>query len=153
MLLVIIVVSFRQPSSNGVAAVQPTNLVVTLVGFTNSVAGPQALFFFTNGTPHPLHFQVMSLDFRTSSGWEAAPETRGNRLVGSLGSEKGYTWPCDVDNTNTTWRLQISCVEQARGVSRAVDRGKELVNELKTGHSTHRFTGRMYDIVSSEAGR
>lgn len=150
LLLIIIAVFLRRPLSTAVVSVQPTNLVVTFVGFTNSPAGAQALFYFTNGTPRSLHFQITSADYKTESGWKSAPSTRGNRLVGSLDSKMGFTWPCDVGTTNTAWRLRISCVEQATGVSGAVDRGKEVVNKVKTGNPTHIFTGRTYEIVSSE---
>jgi len=153
LLLIMIVVALRHPHSTGVAAVQATNLVVTFVAFTNGAAGQQALFYFTNATPRSLHFLIVSLDYRTGSGWNSAPETRGNRLVGSLGSGMGFRWPVDVDATNTAWRLRISCVEQAKGVPGVVDRGKEVVNKVKTGNPTHIFSGRRYEIVSSGTER
>lgn len=153
LLLIIVLVSLRQPRSTEVVAVQPTNLVVTFLGFTNSIGGPQAIFYFTNGTLLSQHFQVTSLDYMTQDGWESAAETLRNRLVGSLNSGMGYSWPVDVDNTNTAWRVRISVVERATGVDGLVDRGKEYVYEIRKGRPLRRFTGRTYDIVSVEAER
>ena len=152
MVLIFIAVALRHPRPPGVAPAQPTNLVVTFVGYTNTSAGStQALFHFTNATPRSLHFRIMSLDSKTDSGWQAAPETPYNRLVGSLDSRIGFIWPVDVDATNTVWRVRVSCVEQATGVPGVVDRGKAVVNKIKTGIPTQIFTGRMYEILSSDS--
>jgi hypothetical protein len=152
LLLIIIGVGALHPRWADFAGLQSTNLVVTFLGFTNTVDGiHQALFYFTNCTPRSLNFQIASLEYRTVGDWKSVPKTRHKSLVGVMSPGITSRWAVDVDSTNTAWRVRVSCAEKATGFQALRDRGREIVDEIKTGNTSDYFTGRMYDVVSSDA--
>ena len=129
----------------------PSDLSVSFVAFTNTPTGLAAVFLLTNGTARSQAFQIKLVEHKESAGWESAPPRPKQRLVGSLNPGNAFSWPVAVDSTNTSWRIRVDCQEKKRDIARAVDRGKEIFNQIKTGNTTDIFGGRMYEIVSSES--
>lgn len=131
-------------------ATQPSNASVRFEGFTPLTNGAAALFIFTNGTRHSVHFRVAAIEYRTSNGWATLPQTTANTLVGALRRGTGFSWAVQVPDTNTAWRIRLSCVEHATGIRGGVDKVIETVDRFRTGNPTEIFAGRNYEVVGSE---
>jgi hypothetical protein len=139
------------PQERTPAAKPPSDLSVSFVAFSNTSTGLAAVFFMTNGTICSQHFQIKLVEHKGSAGWESAPPKPHQGLVGWLSPGKSFSWPVGVDITNSTWRIRVDCQEKRRGFARAVDRGKAIINQIKTGNTTDIFGGRTYEVVSSES--
>jgi len=133
------------------AAAPPIDLSVSFVAFTNTPKGPAAVFSFSNGTIHSQAFQIKSVEHKEDAGWKSATPTMLQGLVGSLRPGHSFAWPVAVDSTNGIWRIRVDCQEKKHDFAGAVDRGKEIVNQIKTGNRTDIFGGRIYEVVSSES--
>src|SRR5688572_31075074 len=107
-LLILLVVIVRRER-----ATQPSNAALRFEGFTPLTNGAAALFIFTNATRHSVHFKVASIEYRTPNGWATLPQTTANTLVGALRRGTGFPWEVQVPDTNTAWRIGLSCVEHA----------------------------------------
>jgi hypothetical protein len=134
-------------------APRATDLQASFVAFTNTSAGAAAVFLLTNATSLPHHFQITFVEHQATGGWESENPTLKQALVGMLDPGQGFYWPVPVpvEETNMAWRIRLSCTEAAVGVPGLVDRGREVVARAKTGNPTHIFTGRMYEILSTES--
>jgi hypothetical protein len=143
-LLLAVVAALLKPSRQ----VRATELEVRFVGFTNRPTGSAALFLFTNGTPRAVHVQTTALEAEIGGEWETVRTSPTNRLVGSFSAGKTFIWPLDIETTNKAWRLQVSCVEEAKGLARLLEATSELFYRIRTGTATSTFTGRSYSVTS-----
>lgn len=124
----------------------PTNTLLSTPG------GPAAIFQFSNASPEATACTVLSLEYKTPTGWKAAPLTSGSIAV-LVPAKSAVTRTIPVTSTNLQWRATAFCVEQATGISRMIERGKELGNEVLTGVKPEHFSGRKYMTTNSESAK
>jgi len=122
----------------------PTNILV------RSPGGPAAMFELSNASPQTVIGNVQSLEYRTPVGWRAVTvPTTGTAAL--IPPKSAVTSIIPVNATNTQWRITVFCVEQATGVARMIERGKEFGNQVLTGAKTENFSGRKYMVTNSES--
>src|SRR5215218_8871125 len=104
-----------------------------------------AVFEFTNRSPMAVHCSVTLMESRTTSGWVVATAPP---VITMIPPYSALTRHVPVTATNVGYRITASCVEEATGVRRLVERGKEVSEEMITRGKTIYFTGRKYTIRS-----
>jgi hypothetical protein len=128
-----------------ISGVGPTNIT-----YTNSITGgPAAVFQYTNASLYPTFVAVQSLEYPPGSTWKAVPlPTEAKRMV-LVPPTSAVTQTIPVTATNVAWRMTAFCVEQAKGISRAVESAGELIKQTMAGQKTEHFSGRKYLIKSN----
>ncbi len=133
------------PRSSGLG---PTNITAT-----NSITGgPAAVLLYTNASPYQTVIAVQSLEYATGSTWKQVPVPTEARVMVRVPPNSAVTQTIPVIATNLAWRVEVACKEQATGLSRAVERAKELSDQALTGQRIERFSGRVYRIKLSLPG-
>lgn len=138
-------------------ASNPSDLVLSFVGFTNMNQRLAAIFTYSNGTGHDVTLDIKGIEYRSNGVWQPAtilPTTAAGRTLSgaSLRNTTGDALFVSVQTTNTPCRLRILCVEPAIGLAGAIDKatdaGKSLAKNRKLGTFT-RFEGRNYEVTAS----
>lgn len=125
--------------------VTPTNITITNV----VTGGPAAIFQYTNSSPFPTFVAVQSIEYSAGTIWKAValpPEAKTMVLVPATSA---VIQIIPVTATDVSWRITAFCIEQAKGVPRAVERAKELGQKALTGQKTEHFSGRKYLIKTN----
>jgi hypothetical protein len=83
------------------------------------------------------------------STWKAVPLPTEAKTMVQVPPNSAVTQTIPVTATNVAWRISAFCIEQARDLSRTVERAKELGEQAVTGRKTEHFSGRKYLIKSN----
>ena len=145
---------------------------LVFVGFTNlPTGGGGVILCCTNGSGKPIHLAVENFDTLSFGEWETHRLDNGdgrgglteegkrwlNRFSGTpdrLGPKEARTFFVPSPQTNTTWRIRFSCVEQTLGdkIRKLTIGGAELPPHAVSANGEW-FTGRRYRLLSAEITR
>jgi hypothetical protein len=155
-----------------------TGIQLAFIGLTNlPTKGNFAVFAVSNPGPERVSFNPDAIAYRSSQGWTTnslrnttrrdwvywEQDTNGNSSLarwydfgGDLGPGSSAVFGAPVPVTNSVWRLDFYCVEEATGiegmVGRVSDFTQNTLSDLTNGAAGNIKTwrGRRYHIMSPE---
>jgi hypothetical protein len=140
---------------------QPKPLL-TFLSFTNlGVPDPPqpvkyetfAAFRVTNTSPQRVLFRPTSLELWTESGWQVDPigpaPTNWPHCGGSFGPRESWVFYVPPP-TNKRWRIRLAVWEHAEGWRGYRDRLYDFLANRRSAVQCETFSGRTYQLLSSE---